>query len=99
MPTAVKPKPPKTLSGKLRQAEALVDSLCLTGAPQEVILRAYWGNPDNRRDPGENGLRERMEKANRDPLVAIMRSLSRKGCYRRLWGPDSGAIAYNGPRA
>jgi len=94
---AVKPKQPKTLSAALRQAEALVDSLCLTRAPQEAILRAYWG--DGQRDPGENGLRERMEKAHSDPLVAIMRSLARKSQFRRLSGPDGSAIAYNGPRS
>jgi hypothetical protein len=96
MPTAAKPKPPKTLSAKLRQAEALVDALCLAGAPQEVILRAYYGNPDNRRDPGENGLRQRMEKAHSDPLVAIMRSLARKSQFRRLSGPEPGSYVYHG---
>jgi hypothetical protein len=94
MPAAVKPKPPKTLSAKLRQAEALVDALCLARAPQEVILRAYWG--DGQHDPGENRLHQRMEKAHSDPLVAIMRSLARKSQFRRLSGPEPGSYAYHG---
>ncbi|MGA2068327.1 MAG: hypothetical protein ABSG86_25365 [Thermoguttaceae bacterium] len=91
---AVKPKTPKTLSGKLRAAESAVDA-CLMAGNHTAAIKAYFGNPDTH-DPGENGLRVRLERAHSDPLVAIMRSLARKSQFRRLSGPDAGAMAYNG---
>jgi hypothetical protein len=77
---AVKPKTPKTLAGKLRAAESAVDA-CLMAGNHAAAIKAYFGNPDTR-DPGENGLRMRMERAKSDPYVAIMRSLYRRDRHR-----------------
>jgi hypothetical protein len=87
MPAAVKPKTPKTLAGKLRAAESAVDA-CLMAGNHAAAAKAYFGNPDTH-DPGENGLRMRMERAKSDPYVAIMRSLYRRDRRRVLPGPKA----------
>jgi len=84
---AVKPKTPKTLSGKLRAAESAVDA-CLMAGNHTAAIKAYFGNPDTR-DPGENELRMRMERAKSDPYVAMMRSLYRRDRRRVLPGPQA----------
>ena len=69
-----------TLSAALRRAQALVETLVATRAPEATVLAAY---------AEETKLTERMERAHKDPLVAIMRSLSRKSCHRRGVAADA----------
>lgn len=69
-----------TLSAKLRRAQALVEILIQHRAPQAQILEAY---------AEETKLTARMERAHKDPLVTIMRSLARRCQYRHGIAADA----------